>query len=156
MPTNGLLHNIYKSRMILAVGMLAVLPAACARADSYQNLSPATAIANFTALPNTGKPVAMYFSSDSHPAVLHDFGTFTTNRRANAVFHSNDAACSRAIESGLISLRSRAQSLGANGVINIQSDLAGVTATDTSMQTCRVGLVAVQIQLKGDVVQLAP
>ena len=78
--------------------------------------------------------IPFFMAGQKHKGVAKKLGVFPSNRRTNAFGKSDEKACSIAFLSAIISLQSRARSLGADAVIDIKSitrhnDLTSVMPT---------------------------
>ncbi|HEV2613436.1 MAG TPA: excinuclease ATPase subunit [Gammaproteobacteria bacterium] len=103
---------------------------------------------------NSG-PVKFYFGNQQHPRVVQNFGQYTTNPKSRSIGKSDARACNRAFQSALLSFQKRAQSLGANAVINIVNYYKKNPNSNNSAYECHAGTWAAGVALKGDVVKLA-
>jgi uncharacterized protein YbjQ (UPF0145 family) len=96
--------------------------------------------------------VAFYFGDQAHPAVSETFGEYRTNKKTNAFAKEDKAACEWVFLSALLSLHQRAQSLGANAVVNIRSNYKNNMVSSTTEYTCGAGALMAGVALIGDFV----
>ena len=96
--------------------------------------------------------VSFYFGNQPHPALLTEFGEFRTNKKTNAFNKSDKEACEWVMLSAMLSLHSKALSLGANAVVNIKSNYKNnVVISDTEF-SCGAGGLMAGVALIGDFV----
>lgn len=98
--------------------------------------------------------VSFYFGDQQHSAVSNDFGEFRTNKKTNAFNKSDLQACQWVMMSALLQLHSRAQSLGANAVINIKSNYKDKVVSSETEFTCGAGATMAGVALIGTIVTL--
>ena len=87
------------------------------------------------------------------PAARERLGTYTTSQRTNAFGKTDQASCNRVFLSAMIRLQSRAQSLGADAVVNIVSYFKKNTHSSTTDFECHVGAIMSGVALKGDFIR---
>lgn len=138
---------------VLALAFLATPSIALAR-STFHDLSVAQAKQG-----ERGKAklldVPFYMAGQSHPNVVKDLGTFTSNRRTNAAFRSDEEACEVAFLSAIIALQTRAQAQGGNAVVDIKSITKHNDLTSASKYRCVAGAFVANVVLTGRVVRLA-
>jgi len=98
--------------------------------------------------------VPFYMAGQKHPAVAKDLGVFTANRRTNAFGKSDEAACEIAFLSAVIALQARAQSMGGDAIVDIESITKHNDLTSASKYRCAAGGVVANVVLTGRVVKL--
>ena len=98
--------------------------------------------------------VAFYFGEQSHPEVITNHGEFRTNKKTNAFNKSDLVACQWVFMSAMLQLHSRAKSLGANAVINIQSNYKDKQTSSESSFACGAGATMAGVALIGTVVNI--
>lgn len=99
--------------------------------------------------------VKFFFGNTPHPAVLHEFKKFTTNKKAKSRDDSIAGACEHAFLSALQQFQKRAKNIGANAVVDIHSYYRHQeTSSDTSVE-CHTDFGKVRVVLIGDFVQVA-
>ena len=96
--------------------------------------------------------VAFYFGDQKHPTVKKNHGEFRTNKKTNAFNKSDLEACQWVMMSALLQLRKRAQSLGANAVINIKSNYKNHQVSSETEFSCGAGFTTAGVALIGTVV----
>ena len=98
--------------------------------------------------------VSFYFGNGGHPSVKKNHGEFRTNKKTNAFNKSDLEACQWVMMSALLQLRTRAQSLGANAVINIKSNYKNNEVSSETEYTCGAGTTVAGVAFIGTVVEL--
>ncbi len=98
--------------------------------------------------------VRFYFGNQGHPAIVHNYGEFTSNRKTNAFNKSDKGACEWAFLSALLSLRQRALNEGGNAVVNIRGYYKKKKFSSQSEFQCGAGNIMAGVTLKGMVVKL--
>ena len=98
--------------------------------------------------------VSFYFSDQEHPPVAINHGEFRTNKKTNAFGKSDLKACQWVMLSALVQLHQRAQSLGANAVINIKSNYKNNEVSSPTLYTCGAGATVAGVALIGTIVEL--
>jgi len=96
--------------------------------------------------------VSFYFGDQGHPSVSKNHGEFRTNKKTNAFNKSDLEACEWAMMSALLQLHLRAQDLGANAVINIQSNYKDQVESSETDYTCGAGAIMAGVALIGTIV----
>ena len=104
-----------------AVAALLLTASPSFAADDVVMLPVANAINTPEAQQKLPDSVKFYFGAQPVPRTAQSFGQFVSNRKTNGFAKSAAAACERAFLSALISLHQRADELGGNAVIHIES-----------------------------------
>ena len=99
--------------------------------------------------------VRLYFGDQAHPAVERNLGTYTANRKTNAVGKSDQKACKWAFLSAMVTLQDRAIAEGGNAVVNIHSFYYKNEFSSATEFECGAGAVMAGVTMVGDVVRLA-
>ena len=99
--------------------------------------------------------IKFYFGKQKYPGIQQKLGTDVANKRTNSVGKSDEVSCSRAFVSAMISMQSRAQKLGANAVVNIESYFKKKTYSSNTDFECAVGSLMSAVTLKGDFVKVS-
>ena len=99
--------------------------------------------------------IQLYFGSQEHPAVERKIGTWTSNKKTNAVGKSDTFACQWAFLSAMISLQQRAVKEGGDAVVNIRSYYYQNDFTSPTEFECGAGAIMAGVTMVGDVVKLA-
>jgi uncharacterized protein YbjQ (UPF0145 family) len=99
--------------------------------------------------------VRLYFGDQEHPEIANKLGTYTSNRKTNAVGRSDQKACQWAFLSAMKTLQDRATSEGGNAVVNIHSYYFKNTFSSTTEFECGAGATVAGVTMVGDVVKLA-
>lgn len=98
--------------------------------------------------------VKFYFGDQAHGEVAKSYGEYRTNKKTNAFNKSDQEACEWVMLSALLALHSRAQSLGANAVINIKSNFKNNLFVSDTQYSCGAGGILAGVALIGDVVTI--
>jgi hypothetical protein len=98
--------------------------------------------------------VSFYFGDQGHPSIKNNHGEFRTNKKTNAFNKSDLNACQWVMMSALLQLHKRAQSLGANAVINIKSNYKNQVVSSETDFTCGAGATVAGVALIGTIVEL--
>ncbi len=99
--------------------------------------------------------VRLYFGDQQHPEIERILGTYTSNRKTNAVGKSDQKACKWAFLSAMVTLQDRAIDEGGNAVVNIRSNYNRNDFSSTTEFECGAGAVMAGVSMVGDVVKLA-
>ena len=97
--------------------------------------------------------VKFYFGTQKSPGIQKRYGTDVANKRTNSFLKGDQAACNHVFLSSMIALQARAQSLGANAVVNIVSYFKKKTYSSTTDFECHIGTAMSAVTLKGDFVR---
>lgn len=95
-----------------------------------------------------------YFGKTKHPAVVKRLHTDVSNKKTNAFNKSDEEACQWALLSALLAFQNKAQSLGGNAVINMQSYYKRKAFISNTEYECHAGALMAGVALKGDIVKL--
>jgi len=98
--------------------------------------------------------VKFYFGDTEHPKVKSEFGEIKTNKKTNAFNKSDLEACQWAFLSAIKAFHQKAKKLGANAVINIQSNYKNNPVKDNTQFQCGAGSWVAGVALKGNFVKL--
>ena len=143
-------------RLIVTLTVLAaLLTIAPAQANDIFMLPIDKALAMQDVSTRLDGTVKFYFGDTSHPAVLHNFGDFVSNRKTNGFAKSDMGACSWAFLSALLEFEKRAHALGANAVINIHSYYKKEDVSNNTEIPCYKGFIVAGLALRGDFVTVA-
>lgn len=99
--------------------------------------------------------IELYFGDQPHPAVESKIGTWTSNKKTNAVGKSDEIACQWAFLSAMISLQQRAVREGGDAVVNIRSYYYQNDFVSQTEFECGAGAVMAGVTMVGDVVKFA-
>jgi uncharacterized protein YbjQ (UPF0145 family) len=132
--------------------LILLSPEASAR-DTLQQLPVADVLSN-PEYAQRLEGVSFYFGNQPHPEIIKDFGEGRTNKKTNAFNKSDEDACQWVMLSALIQLKERAQSLGANAVVNIRSNYKNNETSSDSEYTCGAGALMAGVALIGTFVTL--
>jgi len=98
--------------------------------------------------------VKFYFSGQKAPTSKHTYGTFTANKKTNALNKSDKGACEWAFMSAIVALQSRAQREGGNAVVDIHSVYKNDAFMSPTEYECGAGTFVAGVALRGTVVKL--
>ena len=99
--------------------------------------------------------IQFFFGDEQHPEIERHLGTYTSNKKTNAVGKSDQKACKWAFLSAMISFQQRAVSEGGNAVVNIHSYYKKNDFSSATEFECGAGAVMVGVTMVGEVVKLA-
>lgn len=139
--------------LILVASAGATLSASAA--DRKLTLPLAAAMAANDAQGRLGTSVSFYFGSQSTPAIVDKLVSDKTSQKANAFGKADEKVCEWAFLSAMLSLQKRAHQLGANAVVNIESNYGNVPFSSETQYECHVGAIMGGVALKGDFVRIA-
>lgn len=132
--------------------MMAAAPAYADDALSAHELSAVTSRADYA---SQLEGVSFYFGDQPHPAVSHRIEEGAqTSLRTRKFGRSSEEACQWVMLSALLQLRSHAQSVGGNAVINVRSNWRNVEWSSATQYQCAAGFLMAGVALKGDVVSI--
>jgi len=148
-------RNQIMSRILLPMFIAAIVffaPDAIARNTLHQfSISEVMENPDFA---NRLQGVSFYFGDQAHPAPAKNHGEYRTNKKTNAFGKSDLKACQWVMLSALVQLHQRAQSLGANAVINIKSNYKNNEVSSETEFTCGAGATVAGVALIGTIVEL--
>ena len=98
--------------------------------------------------------IKLYFSGQKHGEPTQKFGTFTSNRKTNAVGKSDQEACNWAFLSTIMSLQERARKEGGNAVIDIKSVYKGTVKESATEFMCGAGSMMAGVALEGRIAKI--
>ncbi|GGI54297.1 phosphoribosylglycinamide formyltransferase [Oxalicibacterium solurbis] len=139
--------------MIAGLGAVIVLPAQ-ARDDKLL-LSIEDALNASSSKEKLDGSVKFYFGNQRTPKVLKKLGSDASNKKTNAFGKSDEDACQWAFLSAMLSLEQRAKQLGANAVVNIESNYKKVVMSSETQYECHAGAIMAGVALKGDFVKIS-
>jgi hypothetical protein len=97
---------------------------------------------------------SFYFGDQPHPTVQKSYGEYPTNKKTNAFNKSDLVACEWVALSALVQLRDRAVSMGADAVINIESNYKNRRVRSDTHYVCGAGNVVAGVAFVGEIVKL--
>ncbi len=97
-----------------------------------------------------------FFFGDQKPAgkVLENLGSDKTSQKTNSVGKSAQTSCNWAFLSAMLQLKKRANALGADAIINIQSNYNNQPHSSDTEYECHDGALMTGVALKADFVRL--
>ena len=122
--------------------------------DDVRDYSIADALASEQAKNILGTDIQFYFGNQPHGKVVKTFSEYGTNRKTNGVNKSDKEACEWVFLSTMKALHDKAQSVGANAVINIRSNYRNNMTSSATTFKCGSGALMSGVALVGEVVSL--
>ena len=139
--------------LVSLIGATLAAPAAYARDDRLKfpiqdglNSAPAQG--------KIDNNVRLFWGDQQFPTPLQTFGTYTTNKKTNALNKSDHEACDINFISAIISLQQKAREDGGNAVVNIHSYYKSVDVSSQTDYECGAGTFLSGVALRGTVVKL--
>lgn len=140
--------------MVLAVSACAVaLPASAA--DRKLMMPIAGAMAANDAQSRLGDDIKFYFGDQPTPKVLSKITTDKTSQKTNGFNKTPEVACNWAFLSAMLALKNKAESVGANAVVNIVSNYKNNENSSQTEFECHDGGFVTGVALKADFVKIA-
>ncbi len=141
-------------RFILAAVLTVSVAFAAQARDTEYHLKLSELLQSAEYKDKVGDDVAFYFGRQPTPPVEKSFGEFVTNRKTNSVGKPDQEACRWAMLSALIQLRDRAEEMGGNAVVGIESYYKKRRASSETEYECHAGAIIAGVALRGTVVKL--
>jgi hypothetical protein len=138
--------------LIITVSLLFAVSDAWSR-DSVQEFSIVDVVEN-PEYSSRLAGVSFYFAGQDHPPIKTNHGEFQTNKKTNAFGKSDQKACQWVMLSALLQMHKRAQSLGADAVVDIKSNYKNREVSSATHYTCGAGATVAGVALIGTVVEL--
>lgn len=139
----------------LTIGLvLSVCALSASARDDIADYSVADALATEKAKEILGTEIQFYFGDQPHGTVTKTILETRTNKKTNGANKSDREACEWAFLSAMKALKEKAQSVGANAVVNIRSNYRNNTTSSATTFKCGSGMLVSGVALIGDVVQL--
>ncbi|HSX50052.1 MAG TPA: heavy metal-binding domain-containing protein [Cellvibrio sp.] len=120
--------------------------------DDIVDYSVADALASEQAKNILGTEIQFYFGDQPHGTVTKTILETRTNKKTNGANKSDKEACEWAFLSAMKALKEKAQSVGANAVVNIRSNYRNNTTSSATTFKCGSGMLISGVALIGDVV----
>jgi hypothetical protein len=140
--------------VIVAVAVLGLFVASDAAArDTLSQYSIQNVLNNPEFAPRLAG-VSFYFGTQEHPEAILTFGEDKTSKKTNAFNKTDQEACDWAMLSALLQLRTRAISLGANAVVNIQSNYKDNLVSSETEYTCGAGAIMAGVALTASFIKI--
>jgi hypothetical protein len=144
------MNKIALASALLCLAFASATPAK----DDHLQLSIEDAMGTTDAHDKLDGSVKFFFGKQKHATPKEKMGTFTSNKKTNALGKSEDAACQRAFLSAMIALQERAQKEGGNAVIEIKSVYRKEDFISETEYVCGSGTFVGGVALRGEVVKL--
>lgn len=140
---------------VLAASLLAFTLAGPAIArDTELHLPFAEVLESPEAKEKLDGSVRFFLAGDKTPRVAKRLGQDATTRRTNSVGKTDEEGCRWAALSALIALQDKAKSMGADAVVDIQSNYKNSPFSSATEYECHAGNIVVGVALKGTYAQL--
>jgi len=98
--------------------------------------------------------VKFYWGESKHSKIKTNFGEVTTSGKTNAFNKSDKEACDWAMLGAIKKFHRKAKLLGANAIINIQSNYKHEAVSSTDKYECGAGTFLAGVALKADFVAI--
>ena len=98
--------------------------------------------------------VRFFFGGQKHAEPVKHFGTFTANKKTNALNKGDKEGCEWVLLDAMLGLQERARKEGGNAVVNIHSVYRNDDLASETEYECGVGTFVTGVALRGDVVKL--
>lgn len=142
------------SSFYISAVLISLCAANASARDDIADYSIADALASEQAKNILGTDIQFYFGDQAHGAIAKNFSEYSTNKKTNGANKSDKEACEWVFLSAMKSLREKAQSVGANAVVNIRSNYRNNTTSSATTFKCGSGMLISGVALKGDVVEI--
>jgi uncharacterized protein YbjQ (UPF0145 family) len=145
-----------KAMLMMALAASAVaasLPSAAA--DREMMVPIAGAMDANDARGRLGDTVKFYFGDQATPKVLSKITSDSTSQKTNSVGKTSEQACNWAFLSAMLALKKKAESVGANAVVNIVSNYKHKEMSSKTEFECHDGNIVSGVALKADFVKIA-
>lgn len=141
-------------RLITALALMTAMGAAHA-ADRTVMLPIAAAMSSSDAQAKLDSSIQFRFGDQPLKGKTTSLGTDKTSQKTNAFGKSDETACNWVFLSAMMQLQKHAQSIGANGVVNIRSNYGNIEKSSTTEFECHAGALMAGVALKADFVKVA-
>lgn len=140
---------------VMVVGAAVLAATASVQAADNKVMMPIDQAMNSNdAKAKLGDSVQFFFGNQSTPKVITRISSDQTSQKTNSFGKSPEQACSWAFLSAMMQMQKRAQSLGANAIINIQSNYGNMPVSSTTEYECHDGRMMTGVAFKGDFVKI--
>jgi uncharacterized protein YbjQ (UPF0145 family) len=138
--------------VLAAAAGAATLPATAA--DRTMMVPIANAMGVNDAQGRLGDTVKFYFGDQKTPKVQSKITSDSTSQKTNSVGKSPEEACHWAFLSAMLALKKKAESVGANAVINIVSNYKHKEMSSQTEFECHDGNIVSGVAFKADFVKI--
>ena len=139
--------------LISLIGAALAAPSAYARDDRLK-FPIQDGLTSSAAQGKIDAKIQLFWGDQKFPAPQQTFGTYTANKKTNALNKSDHEACDINFISAIIALQERAHSEGGNAVVNIHSYYKSVDVSSQTDYECGAGTFLSGVALRGTVVKL--
>lgn len=140
---------------MVVFGVVVAATAPVQARDTAVMMPIAEAMSANSAKDRLGDSVRFYFGKQATPQVLNKIISDQTNLKTNAFGKSAVTSCNWVFLSAMLSLKKRAEEVGANAVVNIVSNYHNVEMSSETEFECHDGALMSGVALKGDFVKVA-
>lgn len=144
-------------KMFAAAAAAAALISTVVPAQARDNklLFPiAGAMAENDAKSRLGEDVQFFFGDQKPAGKMENLGSDKTSQKTNSVGKSPQTSCNWAFLSAMLQLKKRANALGADAIVNIQSNYNNQPLASATEYECHDGAIMTGVALKADFVRL--
>jgi hypothetical protein len=141
-----------KKNSLLLLSIILFSNSAIAR-DDVLTFPLETVMAQAAAQGMIDDSVKYYFGKTKHPKDKSNFGTIKTNKKTNAFNKTDSEACNWAFLSAIKAFHQKAKTLGANAVINIQSNYKNNLVSSETEFNCGAGTFIAGVALSGEFIK---
>jgi hypothetical protein len=131
---------------VLAAGLGRSLPVSAR--DDHLKFLIAAALGTADAKVKLDPHIALYFGKSPAPSG-QDMGTYSTNKKTNAVGKNDQTACEWVFLSAVLALQERARQLQATAVVNIESIYKNEPFSSEKEFICGAGTFVAGVALNG-------
>lgn len=144
-----------KLGLALAGAMVVVLtsPIADAR-DTRHKFPVSAAMAMAEKSGQLPADIKFYWGTQKYPKPVKSFGAARTNKKTNFFNKSDQEGCEWTFLSAMIALAQRAKDLGANAVVNIQSNYRNQPFSSETEYECGAGAFTGGVAFTAEIVKL--
>ena len=140
--------------LILALALSSLLVASGAAARDTPLQLSIESVMNNPEFASRLAGVSFYFGNQKYPEPVQLFGEFRTNKKTNAFNKSDVESCEWAMLSALLQFHSKAVNLGANAVVNIQSNYKNNLVSSETDYSCGAGALMSGVALIATIVTI--
>jgi len=144
-------------KMFAAAAAAATLISTVAPAQARDNkltFPIAGAMAENDAKGRLGEDVQFFFGDQKPAGKVENLGSDKTSQKTNSVGKSPQTSCNWAFLSAMLQLKKRANALGADAIVNIQSNYNNQPLNSATEFECHDGAIMTGVALKADFVRL--
>jgi hypothetical protein len=122
--------------------------------DALLDISIDDAMSAPEAQSQLNRGIEFRFGDQAHPEPEKSFGEYSTSKRTRAFNRGDKEACEWVFLTAMLELQKRAETLGADAVVNIRSNWRHVQTSSSSTFVCARGNWMAGVALIGEFVKL--